>query len=507
MTIQNAIPPDYTASPKANDDSSVDNQSISDQFDGAVFARNPNKLLKIAQDNPGPVADAASHVAKVINDGKQEWADVTKHIESAKTEPEKNIAIANAYKTTRDDPQWGRAWGLWLGGDLQGAQMLITGGRPTTTTGFFNDSSQYKEVKNELGEIESRTDMKTGKSISPEEFQAKGGGHTTLDSTLNQLSRKALVADNTTGLLKTRDQSSGWQQTLTSQMPEVKVSLDAIDTLSPKEIKSAAFTNAIKNLASSSSAVANSSKSASALKQLTENAGGNIGKQVDKKLAAQFNLGPAAVYDSGGVTDSNKKHWDFSELKSQQDTASSGTEFGKQISTNRDAMLDGLRNEGFSDTEQRKLQQVYDNFAKINKQNFDLSESIGKPNYIQLPSIAHSQDGYANMKSQLMQTQFNKDAVDAFNEFFNKSMKNYEPGELPNRGELEQRFINTKEYKKLQHDYALKVQAILDKSTIPEQPTTANKKPVAQIPTAVKVESGSVKPTMSLNDIAKGLNK
>ena len=132
--------PDVAPAPPATPDQ---------KYEVAVANRDPNALVSLAKETIGtPLSPISLYAADSINKKAQEFDALTSKIAQAggAGTPEGRMAVADTWKTVKDNPQWGDALLRYVLGDKQGAARMITGGDITTRITFDKYGKQIKEL-------------------------------------------------------------------------------------------------------------------------------------------------------------------------------------------------------------------------------------------------------------------------------------------------------------------------------------------------------------------------
>jgi len=469
-----------TDSPIPSNLSPVDNSGqpsdIAKQYDDAISSRSPDRLYQMAKENMGtPIADAAVSSAKTITDGAKGFSALVSPIDNASNPQDAHLAAADAYKSVADNPQWGTALLRYVMGDKQGAVNLVTGGTPTTDIVYDKFGNQVQETRNALGEYLNRVDMATGKQITPQEWQQRGGDVSKIQNTLSYINEKAIQANNINGLNNTVNQTNAWGPTLAGQAPVVQRALDNLQAIKKDDIAAPLFAQALGTLTQSNSNTATSSNNTSTLKNYQSGVNVKQGAVVDQKFTSGLGLPGVWRFDgAGGMVNESGQSKSFSELLQNQDTANTGKENSKNIAASRDSLIESMRAAKLDASKQSMMLDTFDNMAAISQQNSTLASSVGKPSYIFLPSANSSTDRYSNAQVQLLQHQFNKDAMDGFQQYYKDNIKNYPSGKAPAPGELESAYTKTPQYQQLQQQYAEMAKSKLAENQASAPVKTAN---------------------------------
>jgi len=462
----------------------VPNTDPSVKFDSAGSARSPAAFYQIAAENPStPIADASVHAASIISDGFKKLNDLTTPITDAGGvgTPGGNLAAVNQWKNVADDPQWSSAILKWLMGDKEGAALQVTGGNVKDNITFDNSGKRILEKINGLGQRVSVTDLSTGQPISPTEYQQRGGGFTSWENTLAGKSAIQTQESNVKSTQVSNATNNAWAASTASQAPlyqEMNGNLSQLKTdLPPKQ-----YAQILQFAGNSIGQAANVSKNNSMLQQWLKGGGYTVGNTVDKQLATSFGFSEGAKFDAkGGITDTNGKHTDFSQLAMQNSGGSSSAENTKNFQQTQANMMQYAKTAGLSDEAVTRLQRTLEIAHQIGNDNVDMVSKYGKPLFLTLPGASTIMDKQGQVMAQTLQGQFNAEAMPLYQNYASQSLKDHAAVNLvPNPNEMEAGFTKTPEYMALQHKYAGMIQGVYNQSYVnpnaaPTEPATKPK--------------------------------
>jgi hypothetical protein len=480
-------------------------------YDIAANSRSPDRFYKMAAahvDDPEATA-VALHGAKVVTENAKKFDSLITPAENAATPQERNMKIADAYKTVKDDPQWGTALMMYFMGQKKTAALMITGGKPEKVRFPDVNGNYIEETKNELGEVLSRRDVKTGQPVSDEEYNQRGGQASLMTNTMRYLNAAALNKANTEGLIETTQATNTWAAGTKALAAKVDNAFSQLMDMKGNDLTRDKFAEALGIVTQANSNTANKSQSLSTFKQLSSAANAKEGTTIDKSLTASIGPGIFKADGKGGITNGTTISLSADALANKQKTLSSGDENTQQLNTSQEALINKWRNEGIDATTQAKLREALNTFTDLTKTNDELVAKAGKPDYIILPSASKSTDRYANMAAQLKQYQFNKDAVAGFKDYYNKNIGNHDPRQgfsPPDRGAMEAAYTRTQEYQDLLDRYRKETTDLLSQNFAKkEEPKPSGPQVPPKQEETKSEKSVGVKPKRSMDDVAKSL--
>lgn len=441
--------PDVAPAPPATPDQ---------KYEVAVANRDPNALVSLAKETIGtPLSQISLYAADSINKKAQEFDALTSKIAQAggAGTPEGRMAVADTWKTVKDNPQWGDALLRYVLGDKQGAARMITGGDITTRITFDKYGKQIKEQINALGEKVDVVDLETGKPIGMADYAKRGGGLPTWENTLGNLLEKENLKTNITKLNENVEKNNAWSAKTAALTPKYSELGDIFASLKNKDISPDALAKVFQFANQSMGATAAQSNNKSILNQWNQGVGFRTGEQVSKSVASQFGL-PAGTWTfngKGGITNEKNETKNFSELEQSQNTNNVSQENTKNFNQTQADLLKYLKTSKLNDADQTQLMRALELSRDIGREQLELVAKHGTPTFLTLPSAFNLEDQYSRGRVQALQGASNAEVMDAFTKFYNKAIQNYGPGQAPKPNEIENAFTNSDEYKNIQAKY------------------------------------------------------
>lgn len=441
--------PDVAPAPPATPDQ---------KYEVAVANRDPNALVSLAKETIGtPLSQISLYAADSINKKAQEFDALTSKIAQAggAGTPEGRMAVADTWKTVKDNPQWGDALLRYVLGDKQGAARMITGGDITTRITFDKYGKQIKEQINALGEKVDVVDLETGKPIGMADYAKRGGGLPTWENTLGNLLEKENLKTNITKLNENVEKNNAWSAKTAALTPKYSELGDIFASLKNKDISPDALSKVFQFANQSMGATAAQSNNKSILSQYQKGEGFRVGEQVSKSIANQFGL-PAGTwtFNAKGVkNEETGQTRSFSELEQAQNTNNVSQENTKNFNQTQADLLKYLKTSKLNDADQTQLMRALELSRDIGREQLELVAKHGTPTFLTLPSAFNLEDQYSRGRVQALQGASNAEVMDAFTKFYNKAIQNYGPGQAPKPNEIENAFTNSDEYKNIQAKY------------------------------------------------------
>jgi len=458
-----------------------------EKYEVAVANRDPKALVNLAKETVGtPLSQISLFSANNINSKLQEFDSLTGKIAAAggAGTPEGRMAVADTWKTVKDNPQWGDALLRYVLGDKQGAAKMITGGDITTRITFDKFGKQIKEQINALGEKVDVIDLETGQPIGMADYAKRGGGLPAWENTLGNLLEKENLKTNITKLNENVEKNNAWSAKTAALTPKYTELSDIFANLKNKDIAPDALAKVFQFANQSMGATAAQSSNKSLLNQFQKGVGFREGEQVSKSVASQFGL-PAGTWSfngKGGITNEKGETKSFSDLEQAQNTNNVSQENTKNFNQTQADLLKFLKTSKLNDADQTQLLRALELSRDIGREQLELVGKHGTPTFLTLPSAFNLEDQYSRGRVQALQGASNAEVMDAFTNFYNKSIKNYGPGQAPKPNEIENAFTNSEEYKNIQAKYLGMTKEILseprkfESSAKPEKPVAPKPK-------------------------------
>ena len=438
-----------------------------------------NTLGQQAKDNFGtPVGEAAAHAYSVIAPAAQKLDALAKPAAEAKTPQERNIAIADAYKSVKDYPQWGTALISYLMGDKKTALNMITGGQPVTTVKYGTSGKQYQYTVDQLGNNIGITD-RNGNMVSPQEYEADGGGINQIENTLDYKNRNAINKENVDSLAKGLNGFKAYNAQAQAQVEPIKLATDLFSSI-PKDLlksKSVAMLQGLVTGGKSSEVGTNSS--ASGMNQQNTGVTGHEGEGSTTGMGGHLggaspaggvsppgmNL-PVGLNGQAGTSKDASKGTSASELNMATSASGKNAASGQTSTTNKEAFAKQMSLENIGSPEQQKLLQIWDIADGIQRGNQRLDASGERmPSFITPPSANSVAEGLPAVQIRLQKQMLNTELLNGFNKFYQDNIATHtERGSPPSMEQMEQAYSSTTgpgSYKAIQQKYIKIVSDIL----------------------------------------------
>lgn len=495
-----------------NPNQTVENAAVNtDQsYNNAISSRNTGQLLDIAKTNPNtPIADAAINAVQHITSKAKEFASIVAPIEKAggPGTPEGNIAVANTWKTAKDNPQWGTALISYLMGDKQNALNLVTGGKTEQKITYDKNGTSYRKTVNALGETVNVIDQQTGMPISPKDYDTLGIGYSSYADTQAAQLEKADKEANRAALKESQVKNNSWSALTDVHAPmfqEIYNNLGKIKSdLTPEQ-----YADIFSKVNSSIGSAAAQSSNKSLLSQFNNGIGFKAGEQVSKQVAASMGLeGVWSFNGKGGVTNDKGESKSFSELEQKQNTNNVSAENTKRFDQTQESAMKYAKINGLSDQATTRLLRTIQLSHQIGQDQLELTNKVGKPMIVSLPGAFNIEDKQGQGRAQALQGMYNNEVMQAYRDWSNKEMVNYNKLKaIPDPAVLEANFVKSPQYQELKNKYAQQIQGVYNESFVKPQPAAPAKPaavapPPVTAPAATNAVQGAAKPKRSLADI------
>jgi hypothetical protein len=480
--------------------------------DAVIGNRDVAGLKQIAKDNIGtPASDVALRLAKTIESQQQIYDKVIKPVEKAGGvgTPQGNIAVANAFSSVADQPQWGTALIKYVLGDKQGAVKQITGGDITKKVTYDNNGDQILETHNALGEPLAYVDRKTGQSISEADYAQRVGGISAWENSLKGQTEKEIRKTSAAALVAEENQKNTWYQITQSHKPmhgEIYNTLQSLKT----DLDPTLYNQIIKNVSQSLGATNTKSTGKIILNQLNDARNRGESVTVDERISGQFGIPKGIQLEIKGdyyVSKDNKYSISLDKLKSEQDTNNAMNEASKNASQTMASIVEAERLNQISPQAAARLRRTIEMSQQIGREMTDAVDKVGKPSFISLPTSATFVDKQAQVMAQALQGLHNADQMEQYLQYRKDAMKGHtDTNTVPMPGQIGSGFVGqplAKEIRKFYGDEINKVMAAeyTAKAATPAQQTNAQPEvkqtvPAGQAvaPPAVGAPSGAAVP-------------
>jgi len=446
-----------------------------DRFNQAVTAKDSQALVNLAQDSP-ETAPAAIEAAKTITKNLAQYKEMTKGIKPGT--PEGNIALANkfqllndpkeakkyGYTTIADNPRWGDALMYFAAGDNATAMKQIMGGAVSTKIEYSKQTGEALVKKvNELGEPLAVYDSKGNAMPFDVYLNKHGGSLSQYSETLGGIKAKQQLEANIKEEQKAFDRNSAWEQRLTADAPAYA---------SKREAWTALFDSGLTKeeraeIASASSATLSYARSLqdglNAFDQFSKGNATDLSAQRREALGGairsagdQANIPNLTLNADNTVTDANNKKYNANELESVMKNFNIGKQLDIAYQQTQANLAESKIVKKLSNDQLKLLQNALSIDQQIERDNAELTKSVGTPSFLRMPSAANITDQAARPIVQALQGEFNAAAMKEFQQWRTNEIRRNEkidPSYVPRPNELEAAFTRTEAYKNLQRQF------------------------------------------------------
>lgn len=449
--------------------------------DAAIENRDVQGLTQIAKDTIGtPASEVALRLAQTIEKGAAEFNKLVAPIEKAGGvgTPEGNIQVANVFKTTADNPQFGTALLKYVLGDKMGAVKQVTGGDITKKISYDNNGNQIEETHNALGEALSYFDPKLGRNLTKEEYANRVGGISSWENTLKGRTEALTRAESSKLFVKEEEQANNWYQLLQGQKPLLQENYNTLQKfktdLDPK------LYNQIVGSVSQSMGQANSkSASKSALNQLADALARGESVKVDDRIASALRLNPKLINTSLEVkgdqlvSKDNSFKVDASKLKSLQETDTVGSETSKNAAQTMASISEAERLGKLNPVAAQQLRRVIENSQQMGRELTDATDKYGKPSFISLPTSASFIDKQAQTLAQTLTGLQNADQMENYIKYRRNAVDGYtRTNTVPSPGEIGTKYTLQPLSKEIRKFYADEIGKVMNQEFIARRAPT-----------------------------------
>jgi hypothetical protein len=390
--------------------------------DAAIENRDVQGLTQIAKDTIGtPASDVAIRLAQTIQKGTADFNKLVAPIEKAGGvgTPEGNIQVANVFKTTADNPQFGTALLKYVLGDKMGAVKQITGGDITKKISYDNNGNQIEETHNALGEALSYFDPQLKRNITKEEYAQRVGGISSWENTLKGRTEALTRAKSTELFVKEEDQANNWYQLLQGQKPLLQENYNTLQKFKT-DLDPKLYNQIIASVSQSMGEASSKSNSKSALNQLTDALARGESVKVDDRIASALRLNPKLIGTSLEVkgdqlvSKDNSFKVDASKLKSLQETDTIGSENSKNAAQTMASISEAERLGKLNQVAAQQLRRVIENSQRMGTELSEATDKYGRPSFISLPTSASFVDKQAQTLAQTLTGLQNADQMESY---------------------------------------------------------------------------------------------
>jgi hypothetical protein len=377
------------------------------------------------------------------------------------------MEYAKLWQNKDNSPQYINALIQYGLGNTKAAKKYLSGGevidqvKIDTATG---DAIKYGVDEN--GDYHWAKNLKTGKDLTPDEFEPLVGRFGTLDQSFAYQQQKDNIKEWSSRFTTDVDNAVTTGAAAQALGGAYKAMGEAITGL--KDIDPALASDLSKFASSTIGTSASQSKAAQEFKQRVDSSSLKVGQTVTAELAAGLSAGlPAnlvgATFKGNGIfqtTDNNTI--DINALASKMATSNSMAEMEKKFTANAKDLLSDAK------IQTLMVQDPSGALVKKYKAAVDLAQSIAMQeakvgsNAFNLPTIAFGvTDDFARARIQAEQGMFNQKANEAYSDYARKMAKTFGPGQAPRPGELLAGFTASDQYKSLLSEYKNSANRIL----------------------------------------------
>ena len=359
------------------------------------------------------------------------------------------------------------------------ASLLISEGVPLISMEYSKvDGTPLQVKKLESGRTTEVLNLATGKTLTPSEYAAVGGGVGAITDTLAYIADKKNLENN----IEEFNKSNLVNSAHAAIAPETKGLYAERGNLLLNELAGKNLTNEqrqfLAGISSNSLGYTQSVQDGrNAFDQFAKAQGKNVDQTVAKGAKAYIEkfLGmPVSIGVDGKVTDSNGKTYKTDELNNLQSTYSKNNNFEQNYSRNKQDLQKSEVYKNLTLEQKNAFDRVLEIDRTIEQINDGFYKAYGRqPSFLLPVQSMGIEDNFARAMSQSMKGQFNSDASIAFNQFKDEMLKNYPKGTAPRPNELEQAFMQTAVYKGLKADAIDKLKKIDFRSLAAPTPQTA----------------------------------
>jgi hypothetical protein len=431
--------------------------------DAAIENRDVQGLTQIAKDTIGtPASDVAIRLAQTIQKGTADFNKLVAPIEKAGGvgTPEGNIQVANVFKTTADNPQFGTALLKYVLGDKMGAVKQITGGDITKKISYDNNGNQIEETHNALGEALSYFDPQLKRNITKEEYAQRVGGISSWENTLKARTEILTRAESTKLFVKEEDQANNWFQLLQGHKPLLQENFNVLQKFKT-DLDPKLYNQIIGSVSQSLGDASSRSASKVALGQLTDALNRGESVRVDDRMASALRMNPKLVGTSLEVkgdqlvSKDNSFSVNASKLKSMQETDTIGSETSKNIAQTMASIFEAERLGKINSVAAQQLRRVIENSQRMGNELSEATDKYGRPSFISLPTSASFVDKQAQTLAQTLTGLQNADQMENYIKYRRNAVEGHNrTNTVPSPGQIATGFVAQPLSKEIRKFYA-----------------------------------------------------
>lgn len=455
-------------------------------YDNAVANRDFGGLTKIAERNRGtPVGDAALRGADLLYKTSKEFDSFVSPIEKAggPQTPQGRLAATDAFKTVKDNPQYGDALIMFILGDKERALKTITGGVVNTRINFTKEGVALRERVNELGQIVDAFNTKTQKFLTPEEYDSLGPKQSALENTLGFLQDKKNLEKNVEAFARDTENANAWTSKLRALAPDTKRLLTLGQELQKSEIPKDLMLEIWKANSRGFQASNTASNSKNLLSSSNKGANFSDGQKFDAEVAASLGLGKEPVVWNAstksfvGVT--SGKSTSINELEQRGGSTNVGNEVNNSYQQLQENLAKYIKAGALKPEDLDLLSNYIETSKNLAMQMAQTAAKHDLPEFMALPATASIADPYKQGTIQALGILMNADAAEKYQRFYNDNIGLYTPGTAPKPKEFYEAFSRTPDYKNLTQAYGNSVMQLLNAPDVAKEEKTKAAKPPA----------------------------
>ena len=455
--------------------------------DAVIANRDTNGLTQIARDNIGtPASDVALRLANTIKSQTAIYNNLIAPVEKAGGvgTPQGNIAVARAFSSVADQPQWGTALLKYVLGDKQGAVKQITGGDITKKVTYDNNGDQILETQNALGEPLSYIDRKTGQAISEADYAQRVGGISSWENSLKGQTEKEIRKTSAASLVSEENQANNWYQITQSHKPLNNEMYNNLQTLKT-DIDPALYNQIIQSVSQSLGTSNSKSTSKALFNQLNDARNRGEGVTVDDRISSKFGIPKGIALELRGenyVSKDNKHSISLDKLKSEQDTNSAMNEASKNASQTMSSIVEAERLNQLNPQAAQRLRRTIEISQQIGRELTDAVDKFGKPSFISLPTSANFVDKQAQVIAQSLQGLQNADQMEQYLQFRKQALKGHtETNTVPMPGQIGSAYVSQPLSKEIRNFYGNEINQVMSRDFTAARPTVTTPVPVSTL--------------------------
>lgn len=435
-----------------------------DRFEDAVAKRDPDALLAFARENvENEDGAAAVRAANVIKQNREQAQQILVPIAQAGglQTPEGRTAIANTWKTVKDDPRYKDAFIGMLLGDPN-AYKYITGGQVTTKITYDDLGRQLEEKVNDLGERVKVIDVLSQRELSPEEYATRRGGQSSLANTKARLREMEIEKANREAFTLNEKVTGAYAAASPELFNKNKQRVELLESIPDltKEQREFMFSFANRVIGTSQSL----SNAAQILKQFSATKDESTRQQLLKAAegaAKLFNLG---ISGNNQVVDANGNSVSQSQLDQLSNQVTDTRGFDQKFQQTREEIFKSQQYQSLTPQQKQAFDAVMKLTGEIERKNTELLKEGKEPAFLITPANVEITDPNAIMVVQSLTGMMNAEAIAAFQQWKKDQLPAYErANKTPSPFELETAFARSDIFKNIRQKYADQATQVLSR--------------------------------------------